>query len=297
MRLEKADITPFAGYTYKNDPEVYNGPSLDAFSAGLRMEAMLYDYKSEAETGKDVSNSRIDFFSDVRFFCQYAKYLFNDDINFKNILLVEADILRIEQLSLFINTGLLHNSPGRGGLWPYFMDTTYGGGIGYFFEDSDIVLETYYKYRSFDDGNHYRGCRQRYHTAGLEIKSRNMDFGYINHRIDFKENARMRWLNRFGWAISGGRILKDQNYPYDTDLFLRLQWDILRYRIMVPYTALQAGTLRGEKTMWEYCSETGVRLNDDPPFILFLQYFRRTREDLYNELYRNQYLFGVRMEI
>jgi hypothetical protein len=271
VRLEKADITPFVGYTYKNDAETYNGPSLDAFLAGFRMEAMLYDCKSKAETETAVYNGKLDFFPDIHFFCQYAKYLFNDDINFNHILLVEADLLRIEQLFLFINTGLFHNSPGRGGMWPYFMDTTYGGGVGYLFEDSDIVLETYYKYRSFDDGNHYRGYRQIYQAAGLEIKSRNMDTGYINHGIDFTENKKIRWLNRFGWAVSGGRILKDQNYPYDMDLSLRLQW--------------------------EYCSETGVRLNDEPPFIIFFQYFYRTHEDLDNNLYRNQYIFGVRIEI
>jgi hypothetical protein len=124
-----------------------------------------------------------------------------------------------------------------------------------------------------------------------------MDTGYINHGIDFTENKKIRWLNRFGWAVSGGRILKDQNYPYDMDLSLRLQWDILKYHITVPYTALQAKTLHGEKSMWEYCSETGVRLNDEPPFIIFFQYFYRTHEDLDNNLYRNQYIFGVRIEI
>ncbi|MCU0822385.1 MAG: hypothetical protein MUC95_07930 [Spirochaetes bacterium] len=297
MHFRGADFTPFFSYVYKNDAEVYNGPQLDAYLAGFRLEALLYSYEPGTEKTDSTGSGSFEILPEIRFLCQYAKLLFNKNLNYNHKINFEADVVKAGQLYLFFSSGLLHNSPGHGGLWPYYLDSTIGGGVWYLLEDACIVIRPYYFYRSFDDGNHYRGYRERYHIAGLEVKSRNMHLGYINCDIDPAEKTDMRRLNRFGWSISGGRVVRDLNYPYDWDLSLRLQWDILIYHGNIPYLALQAGSLHGEKSVREFGTEIGTHFYKAPALFLFFQHIYRSREDPDNNLYRNQYLLGVRVEL
>ncbi len=295
IHFQGADFTPFFGYVYKNDAEIYNGPKLDAYLAGFRLEALLYSYEPQAEKTGEAGNFEI--LPEIRFLCQYAKQLFNEDLNYNHKINFEADVVKAGSLYLYFSAGLLHNSPGNGGLWPYYLDTTTGGGFWYLLENANIIIKPYYNYRSFDDGNHYRGYMERYHIAGMVIESRNMQLGHVNHGIEPGETKDMRWLNRLGWSVSGGRVVRDLNYPYTWDLSLRLQYEIMILHGNVPYLSLQIGSLRGEKSVWEYTTEAGTHFYKAPALFVFFQHIYRTREELDNNLYRNMYLFGVRVEL
>lgn len=293
--LSSGDLTPFIGYIHKKDAEIYNGTTLRGWLMGLRFESMLYDYSTQEE--KEIEPVAAAFIPEIHLLVQYSKFLFNDDLNFSHRLDVRADLVRIDDIFIFADNGLLHNSPGRGGLWPYYLDTRTGGGMGYLLNKHNLIFESFYEYVRFDDGNHSRGYRQRFQTAGLRIMSRNMKPGYINYGIDFSKDWGVEWLNRVGWILSASSVIRDLNYPYSSRFLARAQWDILRYGIIIPYLALQAAGFEGDGSLWEYSAESGARIYDRLPLLLFFQYYYRTEEDINNNLYRHQFMFGIRAEV
>ncbi len=295
IHLSDIDITPFVCYIYKHDAEIYNGLTLKAWSSGFRLETMLYNEISETE--KEGSTEDFKLFPEIHFWGQYAKFLFHKNLNFNHKLLTEITLFKSGNFSTFVNTGLLHNSPGSGGLWPYFLDTMVESGFDFLISNIYTVIEPFYMYRRFDDGNHYRGYRQHYQLAGVNIKSRNLKIGYINHGIDFDDQPGFKWLNRFGWHFSACKIIEQKNYDYNWEVYLKLLWDVIQYKTVIPFVSLSGRLLHGKKPLYEYSSETGVRLNDLPVMILFFQYINRSRSDKDNRFYRHQFLAGLRCEV
>ena len=177
------------------------------------------------------------------------------------------------------------------------MDNSTESGLTYLLNSYDILIEPFYHYSRLDDGNHHRGYRQRYHLAGLRIKSRNMKTGYIDHGIDFNESGSIKWLNRFGWMISAGRTVREKNHEFNWDSSIKVRWDIMLYKMNVPYMAFQTRLLRGEERSWEFCPEIGIRLNHDPAIIFFNKYSYRAHKDMVNGMDHHQFLIGLRFEI
>jgi hypothetical protein len=209
---------------------------------------------------------------------------------------IDIDLVKINNISVFVNNGLRHDSTGQGGLFPRFMEVYAEGGIAYRFNGADILVEPNYRYDRLDDGNQFRGYRQRFETAGLRLRNLKMKTGYLNDGISFQDHG-FQWLNKSGWQISVDKIIRDRNYPYDWDLSVKGQWDIFRKYLFIPYVAVQARYLRGEESVWECSADTGFRLYDYPQVEIFNEYVYRTESDPDNGLVRHQSMVGLRIEL
>ncbi|MCU0821331.1 MAG: hypothetical protein MUC95_02515 [Spirochaetes bacterium] len=286
------DMMPYVSYTHKNDTEIYNGPAMEYYLIGFRMESVIFDfYKSDSGAG-DIHT----FLPEIHFLGQYAKYLANDNRNINHKFNVDIDIFRFDKFSVFTANSLRHDSTGKGGLFPRYMDVYGEAGARYMVDVVDLLIEPNYKYERFDDGNKFRGYRQRFETAGLRLGNRKMRMGYINDAISFN-NTDFQWLFKFGWQISANRTICGVFYPYDWDLSAKIQWDIIRKYLFIPYAAAQARCLIGRSTAWAYTADTGIRLYDFPQTVIFHEYVCRTDSDPENGISNRQSMFGLRVEL
>ena len=292
INYHNIDITPYFAYAYKNDVEIYNDPGMDYYVAGLRVESVLCDYYNPENSGKDSHP----VLPEIHFLGQYAKYIVNKYMNVNHKFNIDIDLLKFDNFSVFVNNSLRHDSAGQGGLFPRFMEVYAEGGIAYRFNGADILVEPNYRYDRLDDGNQFRGYRQRSETAGLRLRNLKMRTGYVNDGISFKDHG-FEWLNKFGWQISGNKIIRDRYYPYDWDLSVKGQWDIFRKNLFIPYLAVQTRYLRGDESVWEYSAVTGARVYDSPQVEFFHEYVYRTESDPDNGLVRHQSMFGLCIEL
>ncbi len=291
-RYYNIDMTPYISYTYKNDVEIYKGPGMNYYLIGFRLESVLYDYYKSENIADDMNP----VLPEIHFAGQYAQYLPNDYRNVNHKLIIDIELFKINNFSVFAANGLRHDSTGVGGLYPRYMDVYGEAGARYCFDAADILIEPNYRYARLDDSNNFRGYRQRFETAGLRVKNLKMRTGYVNDGISFTD-SRFQLLNKFGWQASANRFVRDYNYPYDWHFSLKLQWDILRKYLFIPYAGAEARCLKGTAAVWEFTSETGIRLWDRPQTIIFFEYVYRTKSDPANGIARNQSMLGLRIEL
>jgi hypothetical protein len=294
IHVQNVDISPYVGYKRRHDVDLENINAMDFYLVGFRMEALLKGsgWKDEKEIKMPL------LLPGVHFSGSYGHYVVDEYLYFNSDILFEVDLIRIENLSVFLNSRLSHNSSSKSkGLYPRYLWYTAESGLSYRLRILRILIEPFYRYGRFDEGNYYRGYNEQYQMIGLRLESRGMKIGYINDGINFGGGRDFGWLNSINWLISAGRIVQESSYSYDWEFQLQLRWDILRYWVIIPYLSGAIGFIRDESSVWEYAAETGMRMHFNLDLMLFYQYKHRTEPDIPNGIDGRYHLVGVRVQI
>ena len=291
IHLPNMDIAPYVSYKRLHNIDLENRDALDFYLVGIRMEALLGgDRGQERETAMPLLPA-------VHFSGSYGHFVVDEYLYFNSDIFIEADLIRIRSLSVFLNSRLSHNSSSKSkGLYPRYLQYTTESGISYRLPILRILIEPFYRYGRFDEGNYNRGYNEQYQLIGMRLE-RGMKIGYINSGIDFHGGRDFEWLNGINWLISAGRVVRESSYGYDWEFQLQLRWDILRYWVIVPYLSGGVVFIRDESSVWEYAAETGLRMHFNLELMLFYQYKQRSEPDIPNGIDGRYHLVGVRVQI
>jgi hypothetical protein len=294
ISLLNVDITPYVGYRHRHDLDLDNMRAVDLYLIGFRLEALVGGERWQEE--RDIKMPLL--LPGIHFSGGYGYLVLDEYLYFNSDILFEVDLIRIENLTVFLNNRLSHNSSSkRKGLYPRYLYYIAESGLSYDMHNLRAYVEPFYRYGRFDEGNYYRGYNEQFQMIGLRLKSRGMEIGDINYGIGFGGGGGFEWLNSINWLVSAGRTVHENNYCYDWDCQLKLRWDILRYWVIIPYLSGAVRFIRDESSVWEYSTETGVRLHFGLDLMLFHQYHYRTEPDISNGFDGQFHLVGVRLEI
>lgn len=287
-------VNPYFQYSYRNDIDVYNGLKTRFYTLGLKMESPLY-YDSD---DKDYKFNGAPFqYPDIHLSVGYGKYILDEYRNFNNDFFTGIDLIKINRFSLFINNRLSHDSRNKNfGLYPRYLRYEFEGGTALHNSSPDIVLELFYRYGRFDEGNTAHYYRYDYNLTGLRVMNTKNRTGFINNGIYFSEDGRVHWINKLSWCISGGRVFKEER-PFIWTGAVNAQLDILRYNKTIPYLAASTEHYYNDESSWIYSGEAGARLHFGLDIILFYRYIYNTDPRGNLGLDNNGGMTGFRVEI
>jgi len=295
------DITPFAEYAYITDRVISSSGRKSMYSAGLKIEASLYEENSNA--GVNLFQKSIFYLSpELHLQGSYSKYIDDSDRNYRSDILVALNFLRIKSISLFWNSSLIHSSPREdSGLYPRYID--YYNETGLTIQIKKVfLLEPLYRYTGYGEGNTVDTGGYTYHYVGTRLRTTGLKPGYINSRVCGKFTNGFSLLFSTEGELSAGWISGHETGKKSYIIESTIREDIFSYKSIVQYISLNASIKKGEipesrKTVKEVKPECGIRVNRNLIFMLFYQYIHREPENDDYDINSEYHLAGVRISI
>lgn len=295
------DIIPYAEYAYITDRVISSSGRKSMYSAGLKIEASLYEDNSNAGVNLFKENS-FSFSPELHLQGSYSKYIDDTDRNYRSDILLCLDFLRIKSFSLFWNSSLVHSSPRENsGLYPRYID--YYNEAGLTIQIKTIfLLEPLYRYSGYGEGNTVDSGGYSYHLAGLRVRTAGLKPGYTGTRINSRSSGGFSLLLNTEFEFFAGWINGDNAEKNSYNVEGTIREDLFSYESAVQYISLNACLKKGElpesgKTIKEIKSECGIRFNNNLVLMLFYQYIHRKPENDDYDINSKYHLAGVRIDI
>mgnify|MGYP000917356804 FL=1 len=304
IRFSRADITPFYRYSLVHDTDTYRGTTAALSLFGLRLETPFGLPEEQPSEVKIVREGPVGDESgrwkspELHFSGSYAKYLADDYLNVETDILFVLDLIKWDDLTLFSENKLLHNSRKENfGLYPRYLQFGAESGLAWWFSHPGIYLEGFHRYVRKDEGNYDLAPQPEYHAAALRLRSRGMKTGLADSNIAFPSGDGVACLNSLSYSLSLGKNLHRRNHPYPWSAEARLRWDITRIGIMIPYLLPGMDLSWGVGHLWESHAEGGVRFHSAADFTLFYCHRYRSEAEPDWGYGKTHHLVGLRVEM
>lgn len=282
-------FSAFAGYQYRHDALLYNGPSDSSWLFGVRAEALIgYEGSSAKLMAEEEKN-----YPAIRFSGGYGKRIGSEYLGYLTELGADLDAVRSGNLVVVFSADTEHYSKAKGNaLFPRYISLSWGGGIEYFLSES-LFAGISYESVVRCDGNAYRGHDERYHVLGVSFATRSMRRGESDYEDDRRDDG---FAPDFEYRLFVGPFLRTEGWGYDMEYSLSARWDAFRYGLAICYAGADGAYYYGDKSTYCWAVEGGVRLRFNVILELYYRYERVSDIDRYDGAAERSAIIGFRVQ-
>ena len=292
---KKADFIPFVQWGRTEEwPRQSAGQaylvSRSYLFSGGRLEFLLDGTPRSSYQAEE----KLQIFPEIHGLAEYSLFLGSQyHKGFANVR-VDLDVLRWQNLTLFVNPGFTMDSHvtnfGPDKLW-YQLDY----GLRYWFQK--YFLEGFVLHERRLDAYEFRGLNENAHRAGGRLGTQGMLLGHYDDGINFNNLQGFAWLNQWNAEASFVHYFDTEDWPFLWNVAAQARWDVLRWRFLVPY--VQSGVEWRSATgtnrdTFEYYVEPGVRLKGVMDVLLFYRFQHQEAIRTSRGPSENQSLIGIR---
>jgi hypothetical protein len=290
-----AEITPYLKYNYATDSTSGIPGDKKSFGTGIRAESVLYSTEESAGTEKNTQPGGV-FFPEIHFTGSYGYFCGDDKRNFRTDGLFTLDLLKYGSSSIFINASLTHSSPKEQlGMYPAYIDSYYEGGLSYNIV-SRILIEPFYRYTEYDEGNIVKTGPCSYELAAMRIRTFGMKPGFADSGIISDSANGLKIISNFEAEISGGYVTETDGIDTEWTTESYVRWDIFGYNSTVLYLMIGEKSTAGDDFSWTFITECGVWTGNDLLAMLFYRNGLNDKKNPSRDISKIYHLIGVKFD-